>query len=262
MILTQRHLFRFFSLLLSALAVATSARAADSYLKVIPSTALAWGAVNHMNEASDKIQKLAGIVQAPAVSVLDLLKTASGVAKGLDEKGAAGVFGVPGKTAKDASVGAVFVAISNEKEFLANFEVVKAGEKISEIKFKTPGGDTATHCLAMRNGYALFSPKSDRAALEAAIEAKQDISAEMAGLESWLAENDAVVVGTAAGIKYAAQAGQRRTEKSEGQSWRSECGRRCRCTGGRVASLPGSLRQGRDGNAEPDRVGRCRYPLR
>ncbi|MGA2253924.1 MAG: hypothetical protein ABSG53_04620 [Thermoguttaceae bacterium] len=212
MILTQRHLLRSFSLLLLALA-ATSAYAAENYLKVIPSTALAWGAVNHMNEASGKIQKLATIVQAPAVSVLDQLKTVSGVTKGLDEKGPAGFFGVPGKTEKDASVGATFVAVANEKEFLGNFEVVKAGEKISEVKLKT--SNTTTHCLAMRNGYALLSPKSDRAALEAAVEAKQDISAEMAGLESWLAENDAVVVGTAAGIKYAAKQASEGLAKSK-----------------------------------------------
>ena len=209
MTLTRRHLYGSFPLLLLALA-ATTARAADNYLKLIPGTALAWGAVNHMNEASDKIQKLAAIVQAPAVSVLEEIKKESGVTKGLDEKGAAGVFGVPGKTEKDASVGA-FVAVADEKEFLGNFEVVKAGEKISEVKLKTEHatrGDSI-RLICFRNGYALMAAKSDRAALEAALNARQDISAEMAGLESWLAENDATMVGTAAGIKYAAkQAGE------------------------------------------------------
>ena len=207
----RRHPYRLFPLLLLALA-ATSARAAENYLKVIPGTALAWGAVNHMNEASDKIQKLATIVQAPAVSVLEELKKQTGAVKGLDEKGAVGVFGVPGKTEKDASVGAVFVALADEKAFLGNFEIVKAGETISEVKLKTPA--TTTYCLAMRNGYALIAPKSDRGALEAAIDAKQDISGEMAGLESWLAENDASVVGTAAGIRYAAKQASEELKKS------------------------------------------------
>ena len=80
---------------------------------------------------------------------------------------------------------------------------MKAGEKISEIKLKVPS--TTTYCLAMLHGYALIAPKSDRAAVEAAVEAKQSIAAEMAGLESWLAENDASAVGTSAGIKYAAK---------------------------------------------------------
>ena len=81
---------------------------------------------------------------------------------------------------------------------------MKAGDKISEIKIttKSPFGGTLTanYCLAFRNGYALIAGESDRAAIEAALEAKQDISAEMAGLEPWLAENDATLVGTAAGI--------------------------------------------------------------
>ncbi len=244
MTLTRRHLFRSFPLLLLALA-ATSARAADNYLKVIPSTALAWGAVNHIGEASDKIQKLAAIVQAPTVSVLEEIKKEWGLQKGLDEKGAAGFFVVLGKTnsppwhiEKD-TVAAAFVAVADEKEFLASFEVVKAGEKISEVRPKSGGvkpeipgmkkaapaaknmkldgapRSVATTCLAFRNGYALLSPISDRAALEAAVEAKQDISAEMAGLESWLAENDGTIVGTAAGIKYAVKQAGEELKKSK-----------------------------------------------
>ncbi len=214
--MTRRHPVRSFPLLLLALAATTSAQAADDYLNVIPSTALAWGAVNHINEASDKVQKLAAIVQAPAFSLLDQIKKGSGVAKGLDEKGAAGFFGVAGKTEKDASVGAVFVAVADEKAFLDNFEVVKAGDKISEVKPKTNANTYhPTIYLAIRNGYAVIADEKDRAAVEAAVEAKQDISAEMAGLESWLAENDANIVGTAAGIKYAAKYAGEELKKSK-----------------------------------------------
>ena len=208
-----------------------------------------------MNEASDKIQKLAAIVQAPAVSVLEQIKKETGMVKGLDEKGAAGFFVVPGKTEKDASVGAVFVAVADEKEFLGNFEIVKAGEKISEVKLKTPERATIAIVLAMRNGYALIAPKSDRAALEAAVEAKQDISAEMAGLESWLAENDATVVGTAAGIKYAAKQAGEELKKSKDR-FGERTGR------GHAAFLPGSLRQGPGSRAQGDLAGRGRHPLR
>ena len=232
----RRHLFRSFPLLLLALAT-TSAPAADNYLKLIPSTALAWGAVNHMNEASDKIQKLAAIVQAPTVSVLEEIKKDSGLQKGLDEKGAAGFFVVPGKTEKEPAVMA-FVAIADEKQFLGNFEVVQAGEKIREVKIKTEEGKIKTGesvpkaedselrparstrskptiCIALREGYVLVVPKSDRAALEAALEAKQSIAAEMAGLESWLAENDGTVVGTSAGIKLAAKLAAEELKKSK-----------------------------------------------
>ena len=77
--------------------------------------------------------------------------------KGLDEKGAAGFFVVPGKTEKDPAVGAVFVAVADEKEFLGNFEVVKAGEKISEVKLKTEAqqaSSDSTHCALLPSATA------------------------------------------------------------------------------------------------------------
>ena len=230
----RRHLFRSFPILL--LLAATSAEAADNYLKVIPGTALAWGVVKNMTEANEKIQKLATIVQAPVTNLLEQIKTSPGLQKGLDEKGAAGFFVLPGKTEKDPIVTVYFVAVTDEKEFLGNFEVVKTTGKISEIRFKTEevnppalGGfkkavpatpSPATHCVAFRNGYALVAAKSDRIAVEAALDIQQDAAAEMAGLEAWLAENDGTVAGTAAGIKYAAkQAGEelKKSKDSVGQ---------------------------------------------
>ncbi len=143
---------------------------------------------------------------------------------------------LPGKTEKDPIVTVYFVAVTDEKEFLGNFEVVKTTGKISEIRFKTEevnppalGGfkkavpatpSPATHCVAFRNGYALVAAKSDRIAVEAAVDIQQDAAAEMAGLEAWLAENDGTVAGTAAGIKYAAkQAGEelKKSKDSVGQ---------------------------------------------
>ena len=113
-------------------------------------------------------------------------------------------------------MGAVFVAVADEKEFLDNFEVVKAGDKINEVKPKTNANTYhPTIYLAIRNGYAVIADEKDRAAVEAAVEAKQDISAEMAGLESWLAENDGTIVGTAAGIKYAAKYAGEELKKSK-----------------------------------------------
>ncbi len=206
----RRRLFRSCPLLLLALAT-TSARAADDYLKLIPSTALAWGAVNHMNEASEKIKKLAVNMPMPAVDPLDEIKKESGLQKGLDEKGAAGFFVLP------SGVAVYFVAVADEKAFLGNFQVVKAGEKISEVETKTePAARSAsTYFLAFRNGYALLSSKKDRTAVEAAVEAKQSIAAEMAGLEPWMAENDGTVAGTAAGIKYVAKLASKELKESQ-----------------------------------------------
>ena len=227
----RRHLFRSVPMLLLAL-VAASAQAADHYLKVIPGTALAWGVVKNMTEANEKIQKLATVVQAPVTNALEQIKTESGLQKGLDEKGAAGFFVLPGKTEKDPIVTACFVAVADEKEFLGNFEVVKTSGKISEIRFKTEDVNPparpakkavpatpspATHCVAFRNGYALVAAKSDRTAVETAVDSEQDAAAEMAGLEEWLAENDGTVVSTAAGIKYAAKQAGEELKKSTAQ---------------------------------------------
>ena len=60
-----------------------------------------------------------------------------------------------------------------------------------------------------------MSPKSDRAAVEAAVNSKQSVAAEMSGYETWLAENDACIVGTAAGIKFAAEQMRDAVKKSE-----------------------------------------------
>jgi hypothetical protein len=197
---------------------ATPAPAADNYVKVIPSTALGWCAASHMGEASEKLQKMVAIVGAPVPGPLDEFKKESGIAKGLDEKGAGGFFVVPGNTAKAPTVSLIFVAITDEKTFLDNFIVKNPTDRIKEIKTKTPqpktvfeNGAVTTKTVAVtqyagfRNGYAVIAEKAGRAALEAALDAKQDISAEMAGLESWLAENDGTAVGTAAGIKFAAK---------------------------------------------------------
>jgi hypothetical protein len=199
-------------LLLLALS-AVPAPAAEEYLKVIPSTALAWGVVNHMGPASAKIQKLAGVVGTPAPSPLDEFKNESGIRKGIDEQAAGGFFLLPGKTENDPVMPVAFVAIAGEKDFLANFKDV-SGEAIKEVTTKNlhpealpKGGvphDGPSMFVGFRHGYALLTSDRFKAALEAALASKQDVSAETTGLESWLAENDGTVVGTAAGIKYAA----------------------------------------------------------
>jgi len=213
MLAFRRNSYRLLSALLVITGFAPLARAADSILDVVPSTALAWGAVNHMDAASEKVQGLAKIVQVPTANLLESIKKESGLEKGLNEKGAAGFFVVPGKTEKDPVAGAFFVAVENEKEFLGNFEVVKEG-KISEVKSKSEHGGS-TSFLAFLHGYALIADKTDRGALEAAVEAKQSIATEMKGYESWLAENDASMVGTAAGIKFAAKQAQDELKKSK-----------------------------------------------
>ncbi len=114
---------------------------------------------------------------------------------------------------------AVFVAVADEKEFLDNFNVVKSDEKIKEVNIKSQsaaGSNHTTHCLAMLHGLAVISYKDERAAVEAAVNSKKSIAAEMSGYELWLAENDACVVATTAGIKCAAEEIKDELKNSEG----------------------------------------------
>ena len=162
------------------------------------------------------VDKLAKSVQAPVPNLLDMFKKESGIEKGIDEKGAAGFFVVPGDWAPEPPV-AFFVAVKDAKEFRSNFEVVKAGEKISEIKMKSPASAIPSgkpNYLAFVHGYAIFA-NHNKAALEAAVESKQSIAAEMAGYDSWLAENDANLIVTAAGVKQAAKEAQDDLKKAK-----------------------------------------------
>jgi hypothetical protein len=216
MLATRRKTYRLILPLLALIATAAPALADDGYLQVIPGTALAWGAVNHIESAAEKVQNLTKVMQIPAPNLLDTVKKGSGLEKGMDEKSAIGFFAVPTKDEKEPAAAAVFVAVSDEKEFLDNFEIVK-GDKIKEAKIKSraDSGSSATHCVAILHGYAVMSPISDRAAVEAAVASKKSVAAEMTGFETWLAENDASLVGTAAGIKFAAKQMKDEMKKSE-----------------------------------------------
>jgi hypothetical protein len=192
-----------------ALWCAAAARAAESVLTIVPSDALGVGIVKNLSQADAKIKKLAGLVQAPPASPLDLVKAEFGIAKGLDEKGALALIVLPGpRAAEPASMMAVPVA--DYKEFLGQFNGAKPDEKISEIT--AAGAKTA---VAHRGGYALLVPLRFRPALEKALDAKENIAGELAGIEPWLAENDAAFVGTRAGIRWAAAAARQELKHAE-----------------------------------------------
>jgi hypothetical protein len=195
--------YRRLPLLLALVTLAAPAAAADTYLQLIPNSALAWGAVNHIEAAAGRLQNLTKVMQIPAPNLLDTIKKEGGTEKGLDEKAAIGFFIMPGKWMPNPPV-VFFYAVTDAKEFRSNFEVVKPGEKISEIKLKTPFGSTVPGYLAFLHGYALIADQN-KEALEAAVNSKQSIAADMSGYESWLAECDACAVGTDAGIKYSAE---------------------------------------------------------
>lgn len=193
-----------------AVLLGVSARAADDVLKIIPSNALAWGAVHRLAETDAKGQKIAELVQGQQFSVLDLLKNQASVQKGLDDKGSAGLIVMP-NTDKDENPTLVYFApVTNYKQFLENFNPEKTKEKVSEVQIL---GESFV--MANRGSFALIAKPSDRDALEAVLSAKTDVTGEVAGLESWLKENDGELVATSAGIKLFAAKVREALKKNE-----------------------------------------------
>ena len=260
MTLTRRHLFRSFPLLLLALA-ATSAQAADNYLKVIPSTALAWGAVNHMNEASDKIQKLATIVQAPAAACWKRSRRNRACKRGSTKRERQASSWCPARPRKMPSVAAFFVAVADEKEFLGNFEIVKAGEKISEVKLKDQARSAARYQLQ------LLPCLPQRLRLDRGEKRSGGPGSGRRGQAGHLRRDGRA--GTVAGRErrhrgrhcgrhqVCRQAGRRGTEESRKDERRQQ-----RTGRGHAAVLPGSLRHSPGGRAQGNLAGRGRHPLR
>ncbi len=189
--------------------LSTWAAAADDAFKIVPGNALAWGAVNRSADADAKIQKLAAIVHAPAISVLDLVKQQVGAKGGIDDKGSAGFIVLPGKSDNEPGM-VFFVAVTDYKAFLGNFEVSKAGDAISEVKI---GSEQLV--VAQREGYALIAAAKDRAALESAIQSKEAVAADVSDIGPWLAENDCSLVATTAGIKVFAKLASEQLEKMQ-----------------------------------------------
>jgi hypothetical protein len=192
----------------AAAATANDLAAVKNVLALVPSDALGFGVIKNLTGADAKVQKLAGLVGAPAISVLDKFKTESGMDKGVDEKGALVVILV--RASGDAPPLVVAgLPVTDFKQFLGQFEGAKADGEISDIK--TAKG--AQFFVARRGGYALLAQRDGRKALEQVLGAKQSIAAEVAGIEPWLAANDAAFVATRAGITLAADQGRQQLEK-------------------------------------------------
>jgi len=188
------------------LVMAVASRAADDPLKIIPRDALGWGVINHLADGDAKIQKLAGIVGAPQMSLLDLAKDKMGLKNGLDTKGAFGVIAMPPNDKDDEHTSptfVLFVAVTDYKAFLGNFEPEKKDEKITEVQV---AGQTAA--MAERGGYAVFAKTDDRKALERVLASKESIADEAKSLDAWLGDNDVNLVATKTGVKLFAAKGK------------------------------------------------------
>jgi len=186
--------------------MAAATCAADDPLKIVPRDALGWAAINHLADGDAKIQKLAGVVGAPQMSLFDRVKDRMGVKNGLDPKGAFGVIAMPPKDKEDAGAqptAVLFVAVTDYDAFLGNFNPEKKDEKISQVQI---AGKAAA--MAHLEGYALFAKSDDQEALEHVLASKESVADEARSLQTWLAANDVNVVATKTGVKFFAAKGK------------------------------------------------------
>jgi hypothetical protein len=195
-----------------AAVAASDLSAVKKALASVPGDALGFVLVKNLTEADAKIQKLAAIVGAPAISLLGKVKEESGIKKGLDEKGTVVVMIVPGPREGQPTV-VMALPITDYKEFAEQLELASSDGSIAE--FKPPQGPQML--AARRGGYALIGGTVDRSVLEKMLSARQSIAADAAGIEPWLAENDAAFVGTRAGIVLAAAQGRKALAKMDEQ---------------------------------------------
>jgi hypothetical protein len=181
-----------------------AARAADDPLKIIPRDAIGWGVINHLIDCEAKIQKLAGVVGAPQIGLLNMVKEKTGAKKGLDEKGAFGIIAMSAKDDEQTEPKAVmFIAVTDYKEFLGNFEPEKKDEKITEVQIADQGT-----LVANVGGYALLAKTDDRKTLEAVLASSESVADDAKSLETWLAANDVNLVLTKSGMKYVTAKGK------------------------------------------------------
>jgi hypothetical protein len=180
-----------------SLLAATIARAAD-VLESIPDTALAVVIVNHAEEMSDKIDRLAKQVHAPAVSVLTTIKLQAGMHEGLDDKGTVALALLPAKDAAAPPQAVLLLPVTDYDKFLAQFQPDDVAKPIARIRLAG-----APMLIGKRGSYAVLAAADSQDALADVLASVKDVSSELSPLKTWLGEADAVAVATPAGIKLA-----------------------------------------------------------
>jgi hypothetical protein len=175
------------------------AQGSTDFLKVVPDNALIFITVQKLGATNTKVQGLAKLVGAPLPQdPLAMLKGFLGVDKGLDEKGTLIVVAMPGD---GKPLGVVLVPVTDYKAFLAPLKPKNAGGEITEVDVPKAG----TVLVGKRGNYAAFADQHARDALKRVVDGGKDVSTAVAPLQDWLADNDASVVFTNAGVKMAAE---------------------------------------------------------
>ncbi len=174
-------------------------RAAD-VLQAIPDSALVIVVINRLEESSEKLEKLAGLVHAPQQSVLTMLRVQTGIHEGLDEKGSAAIVLLPPQQAGGKPQVVVLLPVTDYRRFLTQLQPADATQKFAEVRM---AGNAVL--IAQHGEFAAIAPSDGKQALDDVLNSLKDAGADLASQKAWLEEVDAAVVATTPGIKYAAE---------------------------------------------------------
>ena len=181
------------------LVLATVARSAD-LLDAVPSTALGLAVINRLEATSDKVEKVAGLIHAPAVSLLTLARVQTGMHDGLDTAGTLGIAIFPARTPGAPPTAAIFVPVTDYKKFLTQLQPDNAADAIASVRLV--GRPTL---ICQKGNFAVLADADSKTVLEDVLNSVKDLSGELSPLRTWLGEVDAAVVGTEAGLKLATE---------------------------------------------------------
>jgi hypothetical protein len=194
--MTRRRTCLAATVLCLAVLGATFAQAAENVLALIPDGALGFAVVNRLAQADAKLHAFGKQIQQPIPSLLATAKQKTGVEKGLDEKGAAVLVMLAPGEADGEPVILLYVPVTDYQQFLAQLKPEDATADLPEVQVM--GGP---FLVGSRGGYAVFADPKHRDALKKALAAPSRVSKELAPLQKWLAENDAGIVVTRAGVE-------------------------------------------------------------
>lgn len=169
-------------------------------LELLPDDTLVAVIVPKLSDLDTKVAKLGGPLKFPVPGLLTMAKAIHGVQQGLDEeRSAAMVLLAPsdGKGGDPSGVG--FLPTSDYQKLIGQFAPQNKGNGINLIK--VPGA--SNFLLAQKADYAVFvGPTEEEQKILGHVLAKPaEELASLTPLKSWIAQQDAAMVITQAGVK-------------------------------------------------------------
>ena len=181
---------------LFALAAAAPCLAAD-VVPSIPADALGFVVLNRVGEMDAKLAQAGRLLQLP-IPGLSALAAKAGLTEGLDGKGSAAVVALP---SKDGPIPAVllYLPVTDFQKFLAPLGPDNPSAKVVQVQVM---GQPAV--AASRPGFAILARPRDRAALEQAVGASQNVADQLPSFGAWQGEQDVLAVATRTGVQLLA----------------------------------------------------------